>query len=42
MVVELRDALDLVQASGSSEWSVDVDWTEIEAFVTLMLDLDAA
>ena len=40
--IELRDALDLVQASGSSDWSVDVEWAEIEAFVTLMFDLDSA
>ena len=38
--IELRDALDLVQASGSSGWSVDVEWAEIEAFVTLMLEMD--
>ena len=34
------DALDLVQASGNSGWSVDVEWAEIEAFVTLMLEMD--
>jgi hypothetical protein len=38
--IELRDALDLVQAHGSSGWSVDVEWAEIEAFVTLMLEMD--
>ena len=38
--IELRDALDLVQASGNSGWSVDVEWAEIEAFVTLMLEMD--
>jgi hypothetical protein len=38
--IELRDALDLVQASGSSGWSVDVEWAEIEAFVTLMLEME--
>lgn len=38
--IEMRDALDLVQASGSSGWSVDVEWAEIEAFVTLMLEMD--
>ena len=38
---ELRDALDLVQAGGSSGWIVDVEWAEIEAFVTLVLEMDA-
>ena len=38
--IELRDALDLVQTSGSSGWSVDVEWAEIEAYVTLMLEMD--
>lgn len=38
---ELRDALDVVQASGNSDWSVNVELAEIEAYVTLMLDLDA-
>lgn len=39
--IELRDALDRVQAAGSSGWSVDVEYADIEAFVTLMLDLAA-
>jgi hypothetical protein len=38
--IELRDALDLVLATGSSGWSVNVVYAEIEADVTLMLDLD--
>jgi hypothetical protein len=38
--IELRDALDLVQAKGRSVWTVDVEWTEIEASVTLMLELE--
>jgi hypothetical protein len=38
--IELRDALDLVQAGGSSGWSVDVEWAEIEAFVTSRWRLD--
>lgn len=38
--IELRDALDLVQATGSSGWHVDVVWAEIEASVTLMMDLE--
>jgi ABC-type uncharacterized transport system YnjBCD substrate-binding protein len=38
--IELRDALDRVQASGHSGWSVDVVWAEIEAFLTLMLEMD--
>jgi hypothetical protein len=38
--IELRDALDLVQAGGSSGWSVDVEWAEIEAFVTVTLEMD--
>jgi hypothetical protein len=29
-----------VQASGSSDCIVDVEWAEIEAFVTLMLEVD--
>ncbi len=37
--VELRDALDLVQAQGSSDWSVHVDWSGIEGHLTLMLEL---
>jgi hypothetical protein len=39
--IELRDALDRAQAAGSSAWSVDVEYADIEAFVTLMLNLDA-
>lgn len=39
-VIELRDALDLVLASGSSGWNVDVEWAEIVAFVTLTLEMD--
>jgi hypothetical protein len=38
--IELRDALDRVQAAGTSGWSVNVQYSEIEALVTLMLDLD--
>lgn len=38
--IELRDALDLVQATGSSDWSVNLEYGEIEAVVTLSLDLD--
>lgn len=38
---DLRDALDLVEARGSSVWSVNVVWSEIEASVTLMLESDA-
>jgi hypothetical protein len=38
--IELRDALDLVQARGSSDWNVNVEWAEIDAFVTLMLEMD--
>ncbi len=38
--IELRDALDLVQTRGSSGWSVNVVWTEIEAHVTLRLEMD--
>ena len=38
--IELRNALDLVQATGSSGWSVNVEYAELEAHVTLMLDLD--
>jgi hypothetical protein len=40
--IELRDALDLVQASGSSDWNVDVEWSEIEAIVTLILEMDVS
>ena len=38
--IELRDALNIVQARGSSGWSVNIEYDEIEAHVTLMLDLD--
>jgi hypothetical protein len=38
--IELRDALDMAQASGSSRWSVNVEWAEIEASVSLMLEMD--
>lgn len=37
--VELRDALDLVQAQGSSDWSVNVDWSGMEGHLTLMLEM---
>lgn len=39
--VELRDALDLVQAQGSSDWSVNVDWSGTEGHLTLMLEMPA-
>ena len=39
--IELPDALDLVHASGSSGWSVDVEWAEIKALVSLMLGPNA-
>ena len=35
----LRDALDLVQAKGNSDWSVNVEWSGIEAHLTLKLDI---
>ena len=38
--IELRDALDLVQARGSSGWSVNVEWSGIEGRVTLTLMLE--
>jgi hypothetical protein len=37
---ELRDALDLVLKAGRSRWSASVLWAEIEADVTLMLEMD--
>jgi hypothetical protein len=36
---ELRDALDLVLKAGRSRWSASVLWAEIEADVTLMLEM---
>jgi hypothetical protein len=38
--IELREALDLVQAKGSSGWTVNIVWSEIEASITLMMELD--
>lgn len=38
---ELRDALDRVLTAGSSGWSVNVEYAEVEALVTLTLHLDA-
>lgn len=37
---ELRDALDQVLASGRSGWNVGVEWAEVEAFLSLMLEMD--
>lgn len=37
---ELRDALDLVIAEGSSEWNVKVHYVDVEASVTLAMELD--
>ena len=37
---ELRDALDLALAPGSSGWDVCVMWDEYETDVTLMLEMD--
>jgi hypothetical protein len=37
--VALRDALDLVQAKGRSDWSVNIDWSGIEGHLTLMLEM---
>lgn len=39
--IELRDALDLVQGKGISDWSVDVEWSGIEGHLTLMLEMVA-
>jgi hypothetical protein len=36
--VELRDALDLVQANGNSHWTVDVEWAGTEGHLTFMLE----
>jgi hypothetical protein len=38
--IELRDALDQVLASGRSGWNVGVEWADIDAAVTLMLEMD--
>lgn len=40
--IELRDALDRVQAAGTSDWSVNVEVADLDALVTLVLDLDGA
>ena len=37
--VALRDALDLMQAQGRSDWGVDVDWSGIEGHLTLRLEM---
>lgn len=37
--VALRDALDLAQAEGNSDWGVNVEWSGIEGHSTLMLAL---
>lgn len=37
---ELRDALDLVIAKGSSAWSVTMCYVDVEASVRLTIELD--
>ncbi|HEY3557758.1 MAG TPA: hypothetical protein VGL05_09850 [Kribbella sp.] len=39
-VIELRDALDEVLASGRSGWDVAVEWADIDAFLTVVLEED--
>lgn len=39
---QLRDALDLVITTGSSTWNANVRYIDIEASVTLTMELDSA
>lgn len=39
--VELRNALELVVARGNSAWELNITYAELDASVTLTLELDA-